>query len=300
MKHPHESVLLQESIQLLQPSEGGAFIDATLGLGGHSVELCKIVGERGVVVGIDQDEDAILYATERIKEEAPHASFRAVLGNFRDIKQIHLDEYLPPLQGILFDLGWNSTQLSAGRGFSFQSKDPLYMTYQKKVSDETVTAATIINEWSENDLAESLAVLGEERFSNRIAHAIVLRRRIAPIKTADDLAEIVADAVPPWYRTGRINPATKTFQTLRILVNDELSSIEKGIRSGMDILAPGGRLVVITFHSIEDGLVKRMFKGMAERDEGVLITRKPLKPTREETLTNPRARSAKIRAIEKI
>lgn len=295
----HTTVLLQESIQLLSLTPGDSVIDATLGLGGHSLALCHAVGKDGYVLGIDADTNAALYAEERIRTEAS-CSFQKAIGNFRDIQTIHTASGIPHPKGILFDLGWNSTQLSAGRGFSFRSQDPLLMTYASEVPEGTVTAEEIVNTWSELDLCESIEVLGEERFASRIAHALVLRRRIAPIRTADDLAETIADAVPPWYRTRHIHAATKTFQALRILVNDELSSIQSGLKDAFEILLPQGRIAVITFHSIEDGLVKRIFKALAHEKKATLITKKPIAPSHKEIKKNPRARSAKIRVIEKI
>lgn len=295
----HTPVLLQESVTLLSLKQGDCALDATLGLGGHSLALCRAVGKGGYVLGIDADENAVAYARERVSQGAG-CSFQASVGNFRDMHELHRASGMPRPKGILFDLGWNSTQLSSGRGFSFLSKDPLVMTYNAHPGAETQTAAEIVNTWSEADLVESIALLGEERFAGRIAHAIVLRRRIAPLTTADDLAETIADAVPPWYRTGRINPATKTFQALRILVNDELSSLQQGLKEAFDLLLPEGRIAVITFHSIEDGLVKRIFKSLAKEKKGTLITKKPIGPSRDEIRINPRARSAKIRVIQKL
>lgn len=293
----HESVLLQESISGLGLRSGDTVIDATLGLGGHSAALAATVGERGLVLGIDADREAIALATERLKG-AP-ATMKYVEGNFRDIGRLAHEAGIEHAHGILFDLGWNATQLAGGRGFSFSADEPLRMTLAASPEEGTLTARTIVNEWSESDLAEVLRTLGEERFSGRIARAIVARRKERSIEKANELADIVAQAVPKFYRHGKTNPATKTFQALRIMVNEELSALETALKDALGLLTPHGRIAVITFHSLEDGLVKRLFRECVRGGQAIHITKKPIAPSREEILKNPRSRSAKLRIIEK-
>lgn len=297
MTRTHVTVLLHESVSGLNLKKGDTAIDATLGLGGHSELLARSVGGRGVVLGIDADAHALSSAKKRL---AALTQMRYALGNFRDI-DIHVKAAgLMHAQGILFDLGWNTTQLEAGRGFSFRSDDPLSMTYAVAPQPDTPNAASIVNEWSENDLAEIVRTLGEERFAGRIARAIVEHRRRQRIERASELAEIIEGTVPLFYRRGKIHPATKTFQALRILVNDELSSLAEGLGKAFALLAPGGRIAVITFHSLEDGSVKRIFKTLEVEGRGVRITKKPVTPERAEVIENPRSRSAKLRIIEKL
>jgi 16S rRNA (cytosine1402-N4)-methyltransferase len=202
-------------------------------------------------------------------------------GSFKDLYDHAREVDIRKVDAILFDLGWNSTQLESGRGFSFRADDPLQMSYTKNPEKEN-TAAEIVNEWPEQDLIEILETLGEEKQATRIAHAIVLRRRISPIETSKDLAEVIESAVPMWYRGARIHPATKTFQALRIVTNSELSAVEEGVREALAVLKDKGRLVIITFHSLEAGLVKRLFKAAAQKDRGVIITKKPIAPSTEE------------------
>lgn len=305
----HIPVLLHESVSGLNLKEGDTAIDATLGLGGHSELLLRSVGAQGVVLGIDADSEALRLARERL---SAFPQMRYALGNFRDINLHAKAVGLAEAQGILFDLGWNTTQLEAGRGFSFRSDDPLSMTYAASPAPDAPNAASIVNEWSEADLVEVVRTLGEERFAGRIARAIALRRRARRIERASELAKIIEDAVPMFYRRGKIHPATKTFQALRILVNDELSSLAEGLKKAFTLLAPGlpaapgrptqagGRIAIITFHSLEDGLVKRLFKTLAANTRATIITKKPIVPSREEIIKNPRARSAKLRIIESL
>lgn len=296
MNTTHTSVLLHESIAGLHLAPGATVIDGTVGLGGHSAHIAEAIGTAGTLLALDLDSDALERAKVRLAHAPSTVLFRE--GSFKDIYEHAREAGLKKVDGILFDLGWNSTQLESGRGFSFQSDDPLIMTYMKS-PEATDTAAEIVNEWSERDLIEILQTLGEEQYAVRIAHAVVLRRRISPIESAKDLAEVVSSAVPVWYRRGRLHPATKTFQALRIVVNSELTAIEEGIHESLVLLKEGGRLVIITFHSLEDGLVKRLFKEAQKKGRGTVVTKKPLKPSDEEIRVNPRARSAKLRIFEK-
>lgn len=294
----HTSVLLQESVEGLALKEGDVVIDATLGLGGHTEEITKHVRDSGIVLAIDADETAIAYAKERLQKSPTTIHF--ALGTFGDMKQ-HADALgIAEVNGVLFDLGWNSTQLERGRGFSFQKNEPLIMTYSATPGDDVETAHDIVNTWSEKDLEEILRVLGEEKFSRRIARAIVEARQSEPIQHAKQLADVVYGAVPVFYRKRKIHPATKTFQALRMAVNNELSTLTSALDSAFELLKNGGRIAVITFHSIEDGLVKRIFRSWAQNEKARLIVKKPLTPSQEEINKNPRSRSAKLRIIEKI
>jgi len=293
----HTTVLLHEAVDGLNLSKGDVVVDATLGLGGHSELLVERVGESGIVLGIDADQHAIDMAQDRLKQFSTR--MRYALGNFRDITTHAHHVGITKANGVLFDLGWNSTQLASGRGFSFKTNEPLLMTFNAAPTEDTVTAYTIVNEWSESDLRELIQTLGEERFATRIAQAIVTKRKESPIVHANELSDIISDAVPLFYRRGKIHPATKTFQALRMMVNDELSSITTALPEAFELLDTGGRIAVITFHSLEDGLVKRIFKTLVREKNATIITKKPLTPRIEEIKENPRARSAKLRIIEK-
>ncbi len=300
----HRSVLLHEALELLALSPDDTVVDATLGGAGHALAMAKMLGKKGILVGIDADRDAILRGKELLAGAKP--TVHLVEANFRDLSA-QLEKLGLPRRGkagitqvdkILFDLGWSSFQLDAGRGFSLKADEPLLMTYSKEPG--ALTAQKIVNEWAEESIADVIFGWGEERYSRRIAKCIVERRATKPFTTARELAEAIYGAVPPRYRFGRIHPATRTFQALRIAVNDELGSISQGLADGWRHLAHDGRIAVITFHSIEDRLVKQTFKQWEEAGEGKRITRKPVVPTAEETASNPRARSAKLRVIEKI
>lgn len=294
----HRSVLLQEAVTGLSLAEGDTVLDATLGLGGHSLALASEVGSRGHVIGIDADRQAIVRAKARLEKSPSPVTF--VQGNFRDLKSLLESEKIYELDGALFDLGWNSTQLSSGRGFSFNADEPLLMTLDDAPPEGSVTARTIVNEWGEEDLFDIIHTLGEERFAKRIAHAIVVHRKEAPIETARALADVIADAVPTFYRKGKIHPATKTFQALRMMVNEELASLQSALADSLRLVKTGKRIAVITFHSLEDGLVKRLFRQWSTESLVTLVTKKPIIPKREEIITNPRARSAKLRIIQKL
>lgn len=297
MKEKHITVLLHETVDGLTLKSGDTAIDATLGLGGHSEALSRIVGPTGTVLGIDADSEALALAKKRLKD-AP-ARMRYALGNFRDISRHAHDAGITRVNGVVYDLGWNALQLEAGRGFSFTSADPLVMTYASPPGENAVTAHRIVNTWSESDLTEMLRTLGEERFASRIAKGICEGRALSPITTADELAHVVAESVPVFYRRRKIHPATKTFQAIRMMVNDELSSLSESLQEAFALLAPSGRIAVITFHSLEDALVKRAFKSFAAELGANIITKKPLVPSAEEIAQNPRARSGKLRIVEK-
>jgi 16S rRNA (cytosine1402-N4)-methyltransferase len=291
----HIPVMTAEVLQYLRPGQGGVFVDCTVGLGGHSRALLEAGASR--VIGFDRDLDALARARDTLapwgdRVELVHADYRAI-GDVLDGRQIvHVD-------GALADLGVSSMQFDApGRGFSFQRDEPLDMRMDRTGGE---TAADLVAHSTERDLADAIFQYGEERFSRRIARALVEARHDAPIDTTGRLAAIVRRAIP--HRGGhvRIDPATKTFQALRIWVNRELDGLDRFVEAAARRLRAGARLVVITFHSLEDRIVKHTLRALQQRDGLVqVLTKKPLVPTDEEVDRNPRARSAKLRAAERM
>jgi len=276
-KSLHVPVMVAEVIETLVPKAGEVIVDATYGGGGHSRAIAH-AAPRAKIISIDADPSAGADIT----------------GNFADIAHLLARADVGHVDKILFDLGWRSDQLASGRGFSFMHNEPLNMSYGPEPRSG-LTAAQMLNTLSEQAVADILFGYGGERYAKRIAANIVRRRDIAPIVSTFELTEVVRDAVPAAYRHGRTNPVTKTFQALRMAVNDELGAITKGLTAAWSVLAPGGRMVVITFHSTEDRLVKQLFKQFG----GELLYKKPLVPSATEVKRNPAARSAKLRAIAK-
>lgn len=292
----HTTVLLHESVDGLNLKQGSVFVDATLNAGGHSELVLSNLDGNVRVIGIDVDADAIARAKERITT-SDVAFFQE---NFRNIDKVLDQAGVAHVDGILFDLGLSSNQIEeSGRGFSFKTNEPLLMTMKKDPQSTDVTANEIVNTWAEESLADIIYGYGEDRFARRIAKAIVAARSIKPIETAEELSNIVASAVPR-FGFKKINPATKTFQAIRIAVNDELGAIKEALPKAFERLNPGGRMALISFHSLEDRVVKRFFKEKSEAGEGRLITKKPITPSSQEVAENPRSRSAKLRIIEKI
>jgi len=293
----HIPVLLNEVIEALKPKEGEVVLDATLGGGGHSESICALIGESGRLIGLDADSEAI----ERVEERLKRASCQKTLiqNNFRNLDEVLKQLKLPQVDKMLFDLGISSNQLDFGTGFSFQRDDPLQMTFNPKPSKDTLTAEEIINTWDEDNIADILFYYSDEGFAKRIAKNIVLSRKKKPIKTTSQLVEVIKESVPVWYQKKKIHFATKTFQALRIAVNDEMVALKEGLEKGFDHLKPGGRMAVITFHSLEDRIVKNFFREKKQDGLGLLLSKKPISPTEEERKNNRRARSAKLRSIEK-
>ncbi|TSC70951.1 MAG: Ribosomal RNA small subunit methyltransferase H [Parcubacteria group bacterium Gr01-1014_46] len=295
----HKTVLLQEAIDGLEIKNGDIFVDGTLGGGGHFEEVAKRFGDAVVMIGIDLDPSAIIRTKERtlsynLKTHYVQDSFRN-LGSVLDTLKI------PRVDKILLDIGLSSNQFEeSGRGFSFQKDEPLQMTFKKDLTEEDLTAREIVNTWDLENISTILKGYGEEQFAWKIAKAIVARREEKPIETTFELVEIIKLATPKWYHARRIHPATKTFQALRITVNDEIESLKEGIRVGFERLNRGGRIAVISFHSIEDRAVKQFFKGLTTKGEATLVNKKPIIPNDEEVAENPRSRSAKLRIIEKL
>ena len=293
----HITVLLSEAVDALELTESSVVVDATFGSGGHAREILKRLGPDGVYIGIDADASAFVVAREEI--ESHKATTHLVVDNFRSLSEILDSLKIEKVDAILADLGWRSEQFTEGhRGFSFHENDPLVMTYGDPAL-YTFTAYDIVNFWDENNIADVIYGYGEERGSRRIARAIVEAREEKEIETAAELAAIVKEALPARLTNPRIHPATKTFQALRIAVNDELGALETLLLDGFTRLHDGGRMAIITFHSIEDRVVKRIFKTFTDEGSAEKVTKKPMVPTREEIVSNPRARSAKLRVIEK-
>ncbi len=293
----HKPVLLQEVLHALTIHADDIVLDATLGGAGHAREMVKLLGSKGVLIGIDADSAAIERAREALQGTA--STVRLVEGNFRDVISHTGKHEIPHITKALFDLGWSGYQLVAGRGFSFLKEEPLLMTYAAAPGPETLTAEKIVNTWEESSIADIIFGWGEERFARQIARGIVAARKETRIATSRELAEIVRASVPAFYRKGRLHPATKTFQALRIAVNDEMGALKEGLRGAWQLLVSRGRLAVITFHSVEDREVKRLMKEWVNEGSGQSLTKSPIRPAREEVLANPRARSAKLRVIEK-
>lgn len=305
----HIPVLLKEVMEYLNPKPGDVILDATINGGGHAREILKKIGEEGTLIGIEQDS-AIL---EKLKSEMGELENVILInGNFRDLDELLVSagrrtdlNKIKKLNGALFDLGMSSLQLDSppdipGRGFSFQKDEPLLMNFKREIGPSDLTAADILNKWSEEDIREILYEYGEERYGRRIAAAIVKSRENRPIVTTFELVEIIRLSVPPNYRNSRkINCCTKTFQALRIAVNDELGAIEEGIAKAWKLLAPDARLAVISFHSLEDRIVKFFFRELREAGEGNVLTKKPVIASEDEAKENPRSRSAKLRVCEK-
>jgi len=291
----HQSVLLQESIDGLDIVAGDIFLDGTFNDGGHSIGVCRALKQSIRIIGIDLDSDALAKARERFIAEPCRIALHQE--NFRNLDRVLKDEGIDKVDAILLDLGFSSVQLEeSGRGFSFKTDEPLLMTLAK--NSEGLTANEIVNTWEQAPLETIIKHYGEERQARRIAERIIEARKEKPIETTSELAEIISKAVGGRY--GKIHPATKTFQALRITVNDEIEALREGLEKGFEHLAPNGRFAVISFHSLEDRIVKRFFRAKAQEGRGQVITKKPIPASAEELERNKRARSAKLRIIKKL
>ena len=305
----HIPVLLQEVVAGLLAKKGEVILDATVGGGGHSEALCRAIVS-GTIVCLDADEDAIERSRKRL--EGCGCSFLFYQTNYRNLDTALAELGISGINRALFDLGLSSFQLEeSGRGFSFMRDEPLEMTFEKippaedgsapfykgRIEEPILTAKTIVNEWSEDTITTLLESYGEEKQARRIARKIVEAREHSLISTTFQLAGIVESVVK---RKGKIHPATKTFQALRIAVNDEFQGLKDGLVKAWEKLLPGGRIAVISFHSMEDRVVKDFFRELGQRCEGKVMTKKPIVPTQEEIQVNPRSRSAKLRIIEKL
>lgn len=299
MNYFHTPALLKETIDALNVKIGKKYIDATVGGGGHAVEILK---HGGVVLGIDVDRDAIEYTARRWKVESrkwklSKEKLFLVRGNFRDIKEIALSNKFDKPAGVLFDLGMSSHQLEKeGRGFSFQKDAPLDMRMDQ---DLQVKAKDLINGLTKGELYDLFTKLGQEELALAISDHIIRARKIRPIENTLQLARLVAGVYRDRRKRTSIHPATKVFQALRIAVNDELNNLSVALPAAVELLEEGGRLVVISFHSLEDRIVKNKFKRWAGEEKGMLLTKKPIKADEDEIMLNPKVRSAKMRVMEK-
>lgn len=311
MDFHHIPVLFAETLEALAIRPDGTYVDCTLGGAGHSSAIAARLGPGGLLVGLDQDENALKAAGERL---APFGDrVRLVKTNFAHIAAVVERLGVGPVHGVLMDIGVSSHQLDEGeRGFSFHQEAPLDMRMDR---ENPVSAATVLNEWSEAELARILWEYGEEKWAKRIAQFIVRQREQAPLKTTHDLVEVIKAAIPAGARREGGHPARRTFQAIRIAVNDELGVFERGLEGALQVLAPGGRLAVITFHSLEDRIAKQTFNtwvnpctcpptlpvcACGKQPLVRHVTRKPVTAGEAELEQNPRARSAKLRAVEKL
>ena len=310
MEFKHISVLLEETIDSLNVKPDGIYVDGTLGGGGHSLEICKRLGEKGRLIGIDQDMDAISAATERLKDYKEKVTI--VHSNYQDIDSVVRNLSLGGVDGIVLDLGVSSYQLdTVERGFTYREDTPLDMRMDQS---QVMTARDIVNDYSEMELFRVIRDYGEDGFAKNIAKHIVLARQEKPIETTGELNEIIKAAIPAKMRQGIGHPSKKTFQAIRIELNRELEVLENSLDKMIEMLNPGGRLSIITFHSLEDRIVKNIFrKNMnpcvcppnfpvctcGKKPMGKVITRKPIVPSDMELVENKRAKSSKLRVFER-
>ena len=295
----HRPVLLAEVLKYLNCQPGRVYVDGTVGSGGHARAILDQSSPTGKLIGLDWDEQAIRRARENLAVFERRVELRK--GDFKDLKTVLEALSLAGVDGILLDLGVSTEQLEdRERGFSFRWDAPLDMRMSQ---DTKITARGLLRQLSVREMADTFRQYGEERWANRIARAIARRRQSSPLRTTRELVEVIEESVPA--RRGRIHPATRVFQALRIAVNDELKNLKAFLGQSVDLLLPGGRLCIISFHSLEDRIVKEYFRQWAKAAERGspgfrILTRKPVVPSYEEVVRNPKARSAKLRAVERI
>ncbi|HQO57949.1 MAG TPA: 16S rRNA (cytosine(1402)-N(4))-methyltransferase RsmH [Candidatus Omnitrophota bacterium] len=291
----HTPVMLKEVLEYLRLPRGGCLVDCTLGLGGHAEAAAAVLGEQGRIIGIDRDLDSLQVARRHLEGQPLRCDF--VHEDFRKIDVILEQLGVSQVDGILLDLGISSFQLdNPERGFSLMAEGPLDMRMDQ---DAAFSAYDLINSLSEKELSSILKNYGEERLHNRIARFLVTERGHHPIESTSELKEIVLKALPPRYKRQKIHPATRTFQAFRIAVNRELESLEIALDKCIEFLRPGARVAVISFHSLEDRIVKHKFRMLSHTGILALVTKKPFRPSEEEVRDNPRARSARLRVGEK-
>jgi 16S rRNA (cytosine1402-N4)-methyltransferase len=291
----HNPVLEKEVIEALKPTPDKNFVDCTVGEGGHALLIIKNNAPDGKVLGIDWDANQIKEAIKNIDSER----FVGVNDSYVNLKSIVEKHQIGPVSGILFDLGMSSVHTDiSGRGFSFLKDEPLDMRYNQETN--YLTAEKIIRFYTEEQLTDIFTNYGQEKLARKIAKRIIETRKIKPIKTTFDLISVIGKVVPLKFQKGRTHFATRVFQALRIAVNEEFKNIESALPIAFEVLSPGGRLVVISFHSLEDRIVKNYFRDLKIKKLGLLINKKPIKASSQELITNNRSRSAMLRAIEKI
>ncbi len=292
----HVPVLLQEVIRESHIKPGAIYVDGTLGAGGHAKALFLEANKDLAIFGFDKDLEAQKIAQAVLSDAG--ATPIIIHASFAGMKHELLERHVTQVDAILLDLGVSSMHFDTDeRGFTFQKDQPLHMNMNQ---EGELTAEEIVNNWSEESLADIIFGFGEERYARRIAKAITLARKEREIKTTFELVEIIKSAVPFAYQRGKIHPATRTFQALRIAVNSELTELENVIPDAISLLKTGGRLLIISFHSLEDRIVKQSFKLLADNDAGLVITKKPIIATEGELKSNPRARSAKLRVFQRV
>jgi len=291
----HIPVLKHEILHYLNPKPNQNFIDCTFGMGGHSQSILEKNGTNGKVLGIEADKELF----EKAKQENQSKRLILVNSSYINLKQIVKKHNFKPVHGILFDLGMSSWHLDkSNRGFSFQKNEPLDMRFQ--TSGTSLSAQEIVNQWLEKEISEILQEFGEEQFSQRIAQAIVEYRKKELITNTFQLVEIIKQAIPKKFQRAKIHPATKTFQALRIAVNNELENLDQVLPQAVELLEKNGKIAVISFHSLEDRIVKHFFKDQAKKGIIEIIFKKPIIPGQEEIKHNFRSRSAKLRAGQKV
>lgn len=296
---PHIAVLRREVIEYLSPQSGENFIDGTLGAGGHAVAILEKTAPDGHLLGFDWDEEALEWTKAKFQKNQDLAGRIIFINdNYSSLKKYVKGSGFGPVAGILVDLGLSSDQLeNSGRGFSFQKNEPLDMRYSR---NNVLTAREIVNNWPAEEIKKILWEYGEEPWAGRISAAIGNFRRKRIIATVGELLGVIATAVPKKFQRGRTHFATRTFQSLRVAVNDELGNLRKFLPEALDTLAVGGRLGVISFQSLEDRIVKNFFRENARARQGKILTKKPITAGEAELAVNPRSRSAKLRVFKKI
>jgi 16S rRNA (cytosine1402-N4)-methyltransferase len=294
----HTAVLLQEAVEALKVQPSDTVLDGTVGAGGHAKAIAQQLSSAGTLIGLDMDPDALEQSRNALSDVACTVLLRT--SNYRYLDTVLANAGIDAVDAALFDLGMRSDQIEAGnRGFSFQRDEPLLMTYSADPSAHMFTARDIVNEWDESNIADVIYGYGDERYAKRIAREIVRRRSEQAIETTAELVNAIRAATPVRYHRGPIHPATRTFQALRIVVNDEIEGLKSALETLHTYLTPGGTVAVITFHSVEDRAVKQTFRSWSHSDEGRTITKKPVEPSDAEVADNPRARSAKLRVYQK-
>lgn len=295
----HISVLMNEVIDGLDIQARDIIVDGTINGGGHALEITQYLSKEGFLIGIDQDQNALDISLEKLKNA--NCKIKLVHDNTRNLSSILDDTNIQSFDKILLDLGWSSNQFEdPSRGFSFMHDGPLTMTLSEDHNTVNFTAYDIVNSWSEESLYDIIKGYGEEKFTGRIVKSIIESRAIKSIESTLELAEIIKKSVPIKFKNNKIHPATQTFQALRIAVNDEMGALKEIMDSAFEKMNPQGRMVIISFHSIEDRIVKNFFRNKKQEGLAEILTKKPITATAKELLINRRSRSAKLRILKKI